>query len=453
MSQSSGAGGLKRNFNGTHRIAAATRVFLTVFGNRTVVILPVEGAAASMSVMSLSRAITAIASAWWNSLFDVVGRAMKLLQYLASPWTDQDRKKSSHGDNLNALDGVRGLAVLIVVAAHTGAFGMAAQGGLGVMMFFALSGFVLAFPFSENPGRILRFKELARFVANRALRIYPAYLIAVLYLAWFLGPQNGIDGDWIFQNLTFSASWNHLWSVAEEVRFYALFPIVIAILALLPGRTLRIAVLVAMIYAAWIFRGVQPLDLMYGNSVDFFFYWFLTGILAAFLYGVLLPFANRWTVRLLGSAALAVLVLIYLSGDDIVAQFWRPIFPGLPGEASFNAWHYPAQWCALIGLFLVGATVCRDSKASRLMQSWLLRHFGLLSYSIYLFHVPVLLLIEHMGFKGNGLFIAVMGGVYPVAILSYVLIEKPFLMLKPRGAKSPAAPLRSPVPSSARAQA
>jgi peptidoglycan/LPS O-acetylase OafA/YrhL len=73
-----------------------------------------------------------------------------------------------------------------------------------------------------------------------------------------------------------------------------------------------------------------------------------------------------------------------------------------------------------------------------------------LSYSIYLFHVPVLLLIEHMGFRGYGLFIAVMGGVYPVAVLSYILIEKPFLMLKPRGSRSPATPARSPVASSAR---
>jgi peptidoglycan/LPS O-acetylase OafA/YrhL len=309
------------------------------------------------------------------------------------------------------------------------------------MMFFALSGFVLAFPFSENPGRILQFKELARFFANRALRIYPAYLVAVLFLAWF----EHFDGDWIFRDLTFSAGWNHLWSVAEEVRFYALFPIVIAILALLPSRALRIAALVAAIYPAWLFRNTFQVDTMNVGQRQFYLYWFLSGILAAFLYGALLPLANRRPVRLLGSAALAVLVLIYASGDDMVAQFWRPIFPGLPGEASFNAWRYPAPWCALIGLFLLGVTVCRDSGASRLTQSWLLRHFGLLSYSIYLFHFPILLLFGPMGFQGSGLFIAVMSGVYPVAILSYILIEKPFLMLKPRGFESPAAAARSPV--------
>jgi hypothetical protein len=43
---------------------------------------------------------------------------MKFLAYLASPWTDVNGRQSSHGDSVSVLDGVRGLAVLIVLASH-----------------------------------------------------------------------------------------------------------------------------------------------------------------------------------------------------------------------------------------------------------------------------------------------------------------------------------------------
>lgn len=61
----------------------------------------------------------------------------KIIKYLASPYTDVNLKISTHGANLPILDGVRGLAVLIVLASHTSAFCMYGQGSLGVLLFFS----------------------------------------------------------------------------------------------------------------------------------------------------------------------------------------------------------------------------------------------------------------------------------------------------------------------------
>jgi peptidoglycan/LPS O-acetylase OafA/YrhL len=70
--------------------------------------------------------------------------------------------------------------------------------------------------------------------------------------------------------------------------------------------------------------------------------------------------------------------------------------------------------------------------ASRVMQSWFLRHVGLLSYSLYLFHLPVIGCLEPYGLKGAALFIATFAVSYLIALTTYIFVEKPFLMLKPK---------------------
>src|SRR4051794_5429749 len=101
------------------------------------------------------------------------------LSYLTSPWTDSTRRQSTSGDNVPTLDGVRGLAVLIVLLSHCGVPGMRGQGGLGVLLFFVLSGYVLSIPVVKNPPLAYSPAFIARFAVNRILRIYPAFVVAV----------------------------------------------------------------------------------------------------------------------------------------------------------------------------------------------------------------------------------------------------------------------------------
>src|SRR3546814_17230942 len=90
-----------------------------------------------------------------------------MLQYLLSPFSDPDRKRSSHGDSDFSIDGLRGLAMLVVVASHTHAFGMAGQGSIGVLLFFVLSGYVLTMPFVDRPESGLTLAAVRRFALNR----------------------------------------------------------------------------------------------------------------------------------------------------------------------------------------------------------------------------------------------------------------------------------------------
>lgn len=337
--------------------------------------------------------------------------------YLLSPFTDLNVKTSSYGQSDFALDGLRGIAVLTVIASHTHAFGMTGQGSLGVQLFFALSGYLLSMPFIGKPAKIFSARTIARFYANRLLRIMPPFVTVLLAVAYFddKGPQ------WVTSQLLFHGGWSHLWSVAEEARFYMLFPVAIAIVAVVPGY-MRMPALGGLIVTAWFLRNAWPIDTMPGE-IQLYFWLFLTGSLACFA-------APYLRFPLFGTASFVVLVAIVGLSDFAIEHFWRRVMPWIPSGTSINGWHQPEIWGAAFAVLLLGVTNAPRSWASRIVRTWSLRHIGLLSYGLYLFHVPVLLKLRHLELTGALHFIVVLAGSYVVALVSYVVIEKPFLMLK-----------------------
>src|SRR4029078_6631037 len=78
--------------------------------------------------------------------------------------------------------------------------------------------------------------------------------------------------------------WSHLWSVAEEARFYLLFPLVILSLALMPGWLSRILFLIGVTWFAAKYLSQHRLDMLTGRQVTFYFWMFTGGCLACFLY-------------------------------------------------------------------------------------------------------------------------------------------------------------------------
>lgn len=358
-------------------------------------------------------------------------RAVRVGKFLKAPLVDPDRKRSTHGDSLLGLDGIRGLAALIVMASHTGAFGMGGQGSLGVLLFFFLSGFVLTLPYADEPRRLVNGAELFRFAASRVLRILPIYLVAVGVLTWQL--ERGTD--FFLVNALFLKGWSYLWSVAEEARFYLLFPLVIAIAAPLPGRFPKILYLCVLTWLAYRYRNIHQVDMLDGRHASFYFWMFTGGMLTCLLYRwpALARIAEkRRPAALLGGGALVTLVLMFLSSNHMVQQFWQPLIPSLPNNLVLNGWARPGTWIFLFFLLVYGATNYPGSWAGRFTQLSFLRHMGLLSYSLYLFHFPIMAELQKYGFKEEGLFVAVLAASWVVAWFAYILVERPFLGIKPR---------------------
>ncbi|MCK5539118.1 MAG: acyltransferase [Bacteroidales bacterium] len=356
---------------------------------------------------------------------------MNLKTYLLAPFTDIYQKRSSHGDSLYTLDGLRGIAVIIVLMSHTAAFGMYGHGSLGVLLFFFLSGFVLTLPYTENPKTLLNKKELFRYVINRILRIVPLYIVIVLFYTLYWG----MDTSWFFYNVSFLKGWNHFWSVAEEVRFYILFPFVIILLSFIPKYTLRILILSGITYYFYKYSGIHKIDLMDGRHVSFYFWMFLGGSLTSFIYSspLVKSYKNNITLKNISSViVIAILLFIFLSSDHIIRTLWQPLFPSLPQKLSLNGWRMPGLWFILFSLLLLSVTTYTTTLGAKFLQSALLRHLGLVSYSLYLIHMHFIQVLQPLGFRNEGLFVAVLTISWMIALITYITIEKPFMRLKPK---------------------
>ena len=164
------------------------------------------------------------------------------------------------GQHLRALDGVRGLAVLAVVAHHLNHRPFSA-GYLGVDLFFVLSGFLITSLLVEehqSEGRI----ALGRFYARRAKRLFPALVVGIVLTALtiiFLGHSYpvvraftnlGYVREAMFATIFYFQNWihtpsltpmSHTWSLAVEEQFYVVWPLV---MTLLMGVAMRMRMIV-----------------------------------------------------------------------------------------------------------------------------------------------------------------------------------------------------------------
>jgi peptidoglycan/LPS O-acetylase OafA/YrhL len=153
----------------------------------------------------------------------------------------------THHERLDVLDGLRGIAIGLVVWYHAwlvygwyaGAVNFLAEAGfLGVDLFFFISGFCLFVPYARSASAGRPAPSTARFFARRAVKIVPSYLLAlvafsVAYRTHFVSPEDAFVA--IVSHLTFvhtlspatyGAISGPLWTVGIEVQFYLLFPFI-----------------------------------------------------------------------------------------------------------------------------------------------------------------------------------------------------------------------------------
>jgi peptidoglycan/LPS O-acetylase OafA/YrhL len=151
------------------------------------------------------------------------------------------------------LDGLRGIAILLVVARHADTPGCASGGAIGVTMFFTLSGFLitsLLLEESASTGRV----DLAAFYRRRALRLFPALfaciavtiVLAVLLGTWIASEQMVAAallyfGNWALIARAEAGVLGHTWSLSVEEQFYVTWPLVLVLF----GRSRRAVIWLA----------------------------------------------------------------------------------------------------------------------------------------------------------------------------------------------------------------
>jgi peptidoglycan/LPS O-acetylase OafA/YrhL len=327
------------------------------------------------------------------------------------------------------LDGLRGLAALSVVADHT--WGIFSGSGLvGVWIFFALSGYLLAIPFVHRPDMVFDGSRLQNYFFRRLARIVPMYysVIFVYYLA------SGYV-QWALPHFLFLQGDGHFWTIPQEMFFYLLLPFIMMGMALLLRLGFVAALTVLTGLTLWLLWDayIIPFELNGRPHMrPLMLGWFLTGVLASYVLNNegCSRFIERYRTRMektLGWLATIVLVTAFLAGSS-------SILSGFLGYNVFPAFEQQNWFGIAAGFLVFSAVYARNSVYGVILRNRALRSFGIIGYSAYLIHpllIDVLgkLFVFYMGtsFTGFPLFVVATLLTWCVASFTYNVIEYPFL--------------------------
>jgi peptidoglycan/LPS O-acetylase OafA/YrhL len=323
-----------------------------------------------------------------------------------------------------ALDGLRALAVLIVIVSHAG-FGTIVPGGFGVTIFFFLSGYLIT-TLLRNEAETARGISLRQFYARRVLRIFPPLyismavvlaLIACGVMPYAVG-THAVVLDGLFLT-NYAYLWTPeagvpmpLWSLDVEEHFYLLFPILFIVLY---GRfrPAMVAAIIAALCAATLAIRLYNVATLPDFTLNF--YWSHTRI-DSILFGACLAVWNNpvdegaWRPKLWHAAAAVALLLVTLAVRD--PAFRESIRYSLQGVA----------------LFVIFSFLLHDQGwYRRILSIWPLKWIGLFSYTLYLCHMPAFLLVRtHAPELGTfGIAVAGMALSLAYAATMYWLVERP----------------------------
>jgi peptidoglycan/LPS O-acetylase OafA/YrhL len=363
------------------------------------------------------------------------------LQPDARHLASDDEAGTSPGDRKFRPDveGLRAVAVVLVVLFHAGIPGLGG-GYVGVDVFFVISGFVIT-------GVLLRERDadhrtsLLSFYGRRCRRIIPAATLVIIVtvvasyavLGVVGGDRSAVDGRWaavFLANFHFaSIGTNYLtahqapsplqnfWTLAVEEQFYLVYPTLVLVVAWVPLRLafrtrLAFGLIVVTVASFWLSVAQTATN----PTVAYFS-----------------PFTRAWELGLGALVAVATPWLLRTSHRIGTVTTWAGLAAILVAAFAFNVdTPYPGWHVAIpvvgAGLVIAGGTAVPPRGAEVLLRTVPFRHLGRLSYSLYLWHWPILVLAAEGANKATlpvsqalaWLLVALVA-----AFVSYHLVENP----------------------------
>lgn len=364
------------------------------------------------------------------------------------------------------LDGLRAIAFLTVLAGHSSDV---AFGWMGVQLFFVLSGFLIT-------GILIRMKEslpigeyFKKFYGRRFLRIFPLYYLYLILISLAIWQKSAIPAQFLRKELIgvvepqlsyayfyiydlFHASGMfvhtrflaHLWSLSVEEQFYIVWPLV---LLLTPKEKLKhlflacIALGPVLRLAAYFIYDSGAISAPLGDPYTAIYVLPFSHVDAFAMGALLSQFPVTQPRKQL--AILAVLIPLvgyltqYLSRGAIR---WDTLGYEYRLHVAYKfVWGYSL----LNYLFaLIIYNVARTSLFTRILDSFLFRYLGKISYGLYVYHYPITYFVlriipdwippQQTFLTDAGVFVITLCTVTIVASLSYYLVEKPINDLKDR---------------------
>ncbi|WP_137148421.1 acyltransferase family protein [Mycolicibacterium sp. CR10] len=386
----------------------------------------------------------------------------------AAPIRVGPRRYVSPSRGIPALDGVRAIAVALVLADHGGIPGLSG-GFLGVDVFFVLSGFLITSLLLDEIGRTGRI-GLKEFWIRRARRLLPALLLMVLAVValreLFSAESTASLRDDAVASLFWMSNWvfvaqqtdyfsegappsplQHTWSLGVEEQYYVLWPLLLAAV---------VAGLAAVAYR----RGVPVTPRAVRTAV-----FVLASAGIAVSAGATMLFSSETTLNRVyfGTDTRIQALLVGAAAAALLVRDWRGLTDG--GAVLRSRWaRWPARLLPAVGLvilavaahlatgsaqefrhgllivvaaaaILVIASVAleQDGPVARILALPPLVGLGAISYGVYLWHWPIFLLIngERTGISGGQLFALRCAATIAVATVLWWAVEQPLRRWRP----------------------
>jgi peptidoglycan/LPS O-acetylase OafA/YrhL len=344
------------------------------------------------------------------------------------------------------LDGLRFFAFLLVFVHHTSLFShfpvlsiLNTNGWIGVDIFFALSAFLFTKLLTteyEKTGSI----SFRKFYMRRIFRIWPIYYLFVGFsIAVYFFLHDGIISSEIWARmvglLTFTdnimavssgyspiQSTQHLWTIGYEEQFYIFIPIIIYLMVRATSKIKLFSVFMVFI----LFNGIRVIFI----SRD-------------------APHPAIWVLPITHFEAIVMGIIIGFGGMDFIVKWIKPWIIGIIGiffftlliilpEPSDNSYWLILTYSSIgISTSLILLSVLNSITLKKVLSHEILVFLGKRSYGLYVYHVfsvslvrSILPPVSNVLLKDLVLFMCSLALTILVSIISYTIIEKPFLQLK-----------------------
>lgn len=368
------------------------------------------------------------------------------------------------------LDSLRAVGAFAVLVTHVGFWSgsytthsvwgpVLARLDVGVAIFFVLSGFLLSRPWLLAARQETRRPAVPRYALKRVLRIYPLYLVTAVFALTLIEGNRGIGlGDWlttlaladVYQSARLPPGLAHMWSLAVEVAFYAVLPLLMWLAVgrrggLQPRRVWALLTAMVAINIVWICYGSGVFSSLPVHSATLlwlpsYLTWFAIGIGLALLEvevssGTASARVRRWIAAASSSpgslwvvaGALLMIASTPLGGPVLLVAF---------STAQSLTKHL--LYAAIGGLLVFTGVFARPGGGyvAAMSHGWS-RHIGVISYGVFCIHLPVLhLIMSTTGwqlFGGRFFTLLALTTIISLAAaeLLYRLVERPALRLVP----------------------
>jgi len=350
-----------------------------------------------------------------------------------------EHKKGIH---YPSLDGLRGVAIILVFIFHTMSYDQIFRlGWIGVDLFFVLSGFLITGILYDSKNQDGYYKN---FIVRRALRIFPLYFFFILLILWvlptlfpvvFRGMSYYQDhqawywfyiSNWLPMGTAANTSTmlDHLWSLSIEEQFYVCWPFFVMFFE---GKML-IKICLFLICTAILVRYTGSPFL---GNLKVFEYTSTLARIDSLLIGALISILYRLKPEILIKSAWPLLIISFFLILLIISREKTLDYARLIDTYTL--------WDLFFGAILIFSVSQKNNWLKSILNFKFFKFFGKYSYGLYIYHLPIIIIIVDSFIRFRMLklpFMPLAASILclfitiVIALLSYNLIEKPFLRLK-----------------------